>query len=186
MEPTFESFDEFWSQTHARLCRFVCGRLSDPDDAEDVLQEVFLRIYRQSGSLRDPRKLESWMIQIARNRIIDHYRSRRAWTGLSETLSSADNPIEQAEAQPQAGLLPHVRAAVQALPAPYREALVLADLQGIPQAELAERMGISLSGAKSRVQRARAKVKAALLRCFDFELDARGQVMDYREHACCC
>jgi len=73
-----------------------------------------------------------------------------------------------------------------ALPGPYREALILTEYQGLTQKEMAERLGISLSGAKSRVQRARQKVKDLLMTCCHFEFDARGLVYDYRQHCCCC
>ena len=69
---------------------------------------------------------------------------------------------------------------VRSLPEPYREALLLTDIGGLTQAEAARRLGISASGMKSRVQRGRAKLKAALLGCCEIELDRRGTVLDYR------
>ncbi len=119
--------------------------------------------------------------QVARNRLIDHYRSRRQWDELPETLSVGEEPEEEAAQD----LLPYLRETVQALPELYREALVLTDLQGLTQQDLAYRKGISLSGAKSRVQRARDKVKTALLRCFDLEFDPRGGLVGYELYCCC-
>jgi len=124
------------------------------------------------------RRLESWIYQIARNRVIDHYRRQRHWVDLPETLIIEDEDEEE----PIEKLLPYLWESVEELPDAYREALILADLQGIAQQDLADKLGITYSGAKSRVQRARQKVKESMLNCFDFEFDARGQVMDYRKN----
>ena len=83
-------------------------------------------------------------------------------------------------------LFPSVRAMVMSLPAQDRQALILTEYQGLTQKELAERLGLSLSGAKSRVQRARAKLKQQLLDCCHFELDRRGHVIDYQPRCACC
>ncbi len=186
METSTVAFNTLWDQMHSRLCWFVCSRISDGQDAEDLLQDIFLRIYDQSSSLRDPQRSESWMYQIARNRIIDHYRSRRNLVELPETLV-ADEAFENEASGDETvnHLVTYLREAMDALPEAYREALIQADIRGMAQQDLAGKLGISLSGAKSRVQRARQKVKDAMLRCFDFEFDARGQIMDYRQNCCC-
>jgi len=181
MEPVAETFETLWSRAHGPLCRFVFSRVSNAEDAEDILQEVFLSIYRQRDTLRDPNRLESWMYQVARNRIIDHYRRPRRWVDLSETLVSED-------AQEEDTLEPLKRSLQEMivdLPEPYRQALRLVDFEGMPQQDLAHQTGIGLSGVKSRVQRARSKVKEALLKCFDIDFDSRGQVMGARQHCCC-
>jgi RNA polymerase sigma-70 factor (ECF subfamily) len=86
----------------------------------------------------------------------------------------------------QAELAPSVAAMVNALPEPYREALYLTEYQGLSQRELAARLGISLSGAKSRVQRAREKLKQLLLDCCHFEFDRLGRIIDYQPRCTCC
>jgi len=78
-----------------------------------------------------------------------------------------------------AELAPCIRALVSRLPAADREALELTDLGDLTQAELAGRLGISASGARSRVQRARARLKDAVLACCEVYLDAAGAVADY-------
>ena len=186
METSVVAFDALWNQMHERLCWFVCSRVSNHQDAEDLMQDIFLRVYGQSSSLRDPQRLESWMYQIARNRIIDHYRSRRNWVDLTETLVTDEAFENEASGEETINhVVPYLREAIDTLPEAYREALIQADIHGMAQQDLAGKLGISLSGAKSRVQRARQKVKETMLRCFEFEFDARGQIMDYRHHCCC-
>jgi RNA polymerase sigma-70 factor (ECF subfamily) len=147
-------------------------------------------------------RLESWIYQIARNCIMDYYRSRRRIVPLGELgdeegYSEAAAPAMDLSARdlvaPDAfdedisqNLARDIHEIVQALPEPYREALILTEYQGLTQKEMAERLGISLSGAKSRVQRARQKVKDALMTCCHFEFDARGLVYDYCQRCCCC
>ena len=67
---------------------------------------------------------------------------------------------------------------IEGLPDAYREAIVLTEFEGLTQKELADRLGISLSGAKSRVQRARGQLKQMLLGCCQFEFDRRGGIID--------
>ena len=135
------------------------------------------------GTLRDVGKLEGWIYQITRNAIIDHYRSSRATDELPETLGSWEDAYED---DLVTRLTADVREMAEALPEPYREAFLLTAYEGVGQKEFAERLGLSYSGAKARVQRARQKVKDMLMICCHFEFDRRGMIIDYHEHHCCC
>jgi RNA polymerase sigma-70 factor (ECF subfamily) len=165
------------------LKAFIQSRVADEDDADDLLQEVFIRIHTRLCSLRDLSKLESWIYQITRNAIIDHYRSRRPGVELSESIPSED---ELDEDDPDAVLALSLTGMVDELPDTYRDALLLTEYQGLNQRQMADRLGISFSGAKSRVQRARRMLRDMLLTCCHFELDRRGAIIDYYQHCCCC
>jgi len=172
-----------WEHFSARLLSFIHRRVEDLPTAEDLLQEVFLRIHTRMETLKDESRLESWVYQIARNVILDHYRRRRDTVPVSDELPGADATMET---DPADVLASSMREMVDALPEPYREALILTEFEGLTQAELAKTLGISSSGAKSRVQRARQKIKDELLACCHFEFDRSGRVIDYWEHCCCC
>jgi RNA polymerase sigma-70 factor, ECF subfamily len=177
--------ERVWETFHAPLQQFIRRRVSDDATAEDLLQDVFLNIHQHVDTLRDVKKLESWIYQVTRNAIIDYYRSIRKTTTLEEPEAlqlTEDLPDEDVISE----LFPSVRAMVMSLPAQDRQALILTEYQGLTQKELAERLGLSLSGAKSRVQRARAKLKQQLLACCHFELDRRGHVIDYQPRCLCC
>ena len=177
--------ERVWETFHTPLQQFIRRRVSDDATAEDLLQDVFLNIHQHVDTLRDVKKLESWIYQVTRNAIIDYYRSTRATTSLDvpEAVQLAEElPDEDVITE----LFPSVRAMVISLPAQDRQALILTEYQGLTQKELAERFGLSLSGAKSRVQRARAKLKQQLLACCHFELDRRGHVIDYQPRCACC
>jgi RNA polymerase sigma-70 factor (ECF subfamily) len=165
--------EHVWEAFHTPLQQFIRRRVSDEATAEDVLQEVFLKIHQHMETLRDVKKLESWIYQITRNAIVDSYREPRPAATL-ESPEVLELPSELPDDDVVSELLPCVRAMVRNLPELDRQALVLTEYQGLTQKELAERLGLSFSGAKSRVQRAREKLKQQLLECCHFELDRRG------------
>jgi RNA polymerase sigma-70 factor (ECF subfamily) len=183
-----EPIEALWNQYSRRLGTFIRSRVEDDAEAEDILQEVFIRIHRNLCCQADWDKPESWIYQIARNLIIDHYRKRRSWVELPENLPSEPDWGEwvNLEDDPEAKLALSLREMIDELPEPYSQALILTEYQGLSQKQLAERLGISLSGAKSRVQRAREKLRDMLLNCCHFELDRRGRVLDYYQLCCCC
>ena len=128
--------------------------------------------------------LESWIYRVTRNLVIDHYRKRRPSDELpDETPADSDSSTED---DPRTRLAFSLRETIDQLPRQYRDALVATEYDGLSQQQLAEREGISLSGAKSRVQRAREKLRRLLLECCHFELDRLGRIMDYHQRCCRC
>lgn len=103
-----------------------------------------------------------------------------------DAVEVLDLPEELPDDDVVSELLPCVRAMVRSLPEMDRQALVLTEYQGLTQKEMAERLGLSFSGAKSRVQRAREKLKQQLLECCHFELDRRGHIIDYQPRCQSC
>ena len=178
--------EQVWESFHTHLQQFIRKRVPDDPTAEDLLQEVFLKIHQRIETVKDVRRLESWVYQITRHVIIDYYRGKeRLWAALD-----APEALELAEDLPDddvvGALFPSVRAMVKSLPEHDRQALVLTEYQGLTQKELADRLGLSFSGAKSRVQRAREKLKQMLLECCHFELDRRGHIIDYQPRCAHC
>jgi RNA polymerase sigma-70 factor (ECF subfamily) len=102
---------------------------------------------------------------------------------IPESLPGAPDLPEE---DPEAVLALSLKEMVDELPESYRQALILTDYQGMSQKQLAESLGMSLSGAKSRVQRARDKLRDMLLSCCHFEFDRRGRIVDYYQRCCGC
>ncbi|HLH60559.1 MAG TPA: RNA polymerase sigma factor SigZ [Ktedonobacteraceae bacterium] len=173
-----------WEEFHPRLKQFILRRIPDEEQAEDVLQEVFLKIHTHIATLRQEEKLQSWLYQIARNTITDYYRTPKATIDLSDALTLPEEPVVEDDIVKD--LIPAVKRMVDSLPDEYRQAIIMTEYEGITQRELAERLGLSFSGAKSRVQRAREKLKAMLLDCCHFEFDRLGKVIDYQPRCDCC
>jgi RNA polymerase sigma-70 factor (ECF subfamily) len=163
-----------WEALAGQLRPFIARRVPSPADADDVLQEVLVRVHRGLPTLRDEDRLAPWVYRIARNAIVDHVRTRPPVNGERPDDTAAPAIDDDDAAQDLAGALAFF---VAALPSPYREAITLTELEGRTQREAAEMVGISLSGMKSRVQRGRARLRAMLEACCEIALDARGRVM---------
>jgi RNA polymerase sigma-70 factor, ECF subfamily len=175
--------EQLWETFSRPLYQFIHRRVGDPQGAEDILQDVFLKIHTHIDTLRTPDRLTSWIYQITRNAIADYHRAQRPTAELAETLAAADELVDDDVVRE---LSPCVSAMVAALPETYREALRLTEYQGLSQKALSEQLGISFSGAKSRVQRARAKIKEQLLDCCHFQFDHAGRIIDYQPRCACC
>lgn len=168
------TLEQIWHEFAGKLGQFIRARVADPATAEDILQDVFVKIQARLGQLKDPTKLQSWIYLITRNAIIDHYRTRKETVEVPESLVAEEEPQTSETEELKAAFL----RMIHSLPEPYREALVLTEFDGLTQQQLAERLGISLSGAKSRVQRGRQQLKQMLTDCCTFEFDRRGKVID--------
>ncbi|MBX3742079.1 MAG: sigma-70 family RNA polymerase sigma factor [Akkermansiaceae bacterium] len=171
------------SELRNSLLRFVQSRVRDRHLAEDLTQEILLRGVTKVAGLKDQERLESWLFQIARNTIADHFRRAKSMDSCADDLPDNEDPcgyIAEEEAVLREMLSAYVRGVVEALPDIYRNALRYTDYEGHTQAELAGKEGISLSGAKSRVQRARQEVRAAVEKCCHIETDRYGTVLEVK------
>lgn len=180
-----------WQQVHDGLRVFVAKRVANEAEVEDILQEVFLRMHRKLDSLKDPRRMVSWLFQITRNAITDYYRAPARQCEMPAGLSAdldADHPAsvpsvagESTDAgQLRTELAGCLRPMIDRLSADYRQAVTLVELDGLTQQAAAKRLGLSVSGMKSRVQRGRRQLKDMLEACCEIQLDGRRGVADYR------
>lgn len=165
--------DTLWREFSKPLRRFLRRRARSEADADDLLQEVFIRIQRHLPDLREPAKLHGWIYRIARNVVIDHYRTRRESVPLADEAEPADPGGRDA-----VDLTAALRRFLDALPPHYREPLVRHEFQGESIAEVAATLGLSVAAAKTRVRRARLLLREMLDRCCRFEFDRRGHVIE--------
>lgn len=169
--------ERIWRDYHAALRGFIRARVRDDAVADDILQDVFVRIQSGIGGLREPGKLKSWIYRITRNAVVDHHRASKGLASLPHWLAAAEQDAEDRARQDiEDCLMPLIRR----LPDKYREAVTLSEIDGLTQKQVAERLGLSLSGAKSRVQRGRAMIKEMLQACCRFAFDRRGTLVDYQ------
>lgn len=168
------SLEQIWHEFSEPLRHFIQRRVSDPALAEDLVHDVFLKASTGWDRLTEPAKLPGWLFLIARNAVVDHYRKRKTTVAVSDDLTAPDPP----DAGENEALQAAFRRMIHSLPGPYREAILLTEFEGLTQRDLAKRQGISLSGAKSRVQRGRQRLKEMLLDCCRFEFDRRGHAFD--------
>jgi RNA polymerase sigma-70 factor (ECF subfamily) len=164
--------EQLWHSLAAQLRSFIIGRIGNPAVAEDVLQDVFMKLHEKLPSLREADRIEAWVWRITRNALADHLRRQRPTEELPADLRNADREPDLPD------LRPALRQFLAALPPEDREALELTEFHGLKQEELAARLGLSLSGAKSRVQRARARLRAEFEACCRLDFDQRGRVIE--------
>jgi len=177
------STSDIWERFSKELHRFIARRVENPLDADDLLQDTFIKIHTRIDTLQDEERLAAWIYSIARNTINDYYRSRRAQFELSDDLVAGD---EADDDNPEIELAKGLKAMIDDLPDKYRRPLELYELKGMKQSEIALLMGLSLSGAKSRLQRGREQLRQNLLDCCHFEFDRRGRIIDYLPKQQCC
>lgn len=176
--------EKLWEAFRDRLRAFVTRRVRHPEDVDDILQEVFLRIHRNLEGLDQRGSLPSWIFQITRNSIVDHYRSRRRKEeSLDEGVHQPATPVEEDSLKELRELAQCLSPMIRSLPEAYRDALVMTDLDGATQQEAARRAGVSLSGMKSRIQRARRLLRESLLACCRIEVSRRGEILDYSAYS---
>ena len=178
--------EEVWKLLSAKLRSFLHQQVTDDTLADDLLQETFVRIHNGIHSLNDGERTSAWVFRIARNTIADHFRRTKPMETLKDEPDSPTKETEKGNLNEQvAEWLPSM---LGDLPKRYREAVELFELHDVPQQEIADRLGLSLSGAKSRVQRGREKLKETLLQCCHFDFDRRGNVIDFepRSPSCSC
>ncbi len=180
--------EALWRDLRTRLLSFLRRRVATPEDAEDLLQEVFTRIHENAPTLAEVESVTGWVYRTAGNAVTDYYRRRAAFARATEALAASPSTVPDDDyAAAEEELAQCLRPLIATLPSTYGQALELTELEGRTQGEAAETLGLSLSGMKSRVQRGRTKLKEVLLDCCHVEIDRRGGVVGYepRDRAQC-
>jgi len=163
-------------QFRRQLGGFIRNRVPDDATADELTQEVWLRVVKKLGNLREVEKLEPWLYQIARNVVTDFHRRHRPHEELPEEIPATEDEREIETLRGQ--LNDYIKGVVHSLAEPHREALRLTLYEGLSQVELAERLGLSVTAAKSRVQRARAEVRKTMEQCCRWEFDRFGNAVE--------
>ncbi|MCP2043458.1 RNA polymerase sigma factor SigZ [Pontibacter sp. HSC-36F09] len=158
----------------ARLRSFVMKRVKDKDEANDILQQLYVKLYKHCEQLQEVRNMNAWLYQIARNAVYDYFREQGRSIPVEDEGKLEEQLQQDSEHQDSESL---VLPLINMLPVEYAEPLRLSEIEGISQKEIAERLGMSYSGAKSRVQRGREKLKELFLECCHLELDRKGALV---------
>lgn len=173
---------EVWKEFSDKLRYFILKRVPDSDAADDILQDVFVKIHTHMDRLQNEDRMESWIYQIVRHAIADYYRVFKSSVNVDEIPLAVEQEPEDAIKE----LAPCLKGMIRALPKKYRDVLMMTTFGGLNQKELAQKYNLSPSGARSQVQRARKKLKELLLNCCHFEFDRLGKMIDYQQRPDCC
>jgi len=177
--------EQIWRELSERLRQFVRSRVESAADVDDIMQTVFMRIHSKLDGLRQPDRLESWIFQITRNSIADHF--RRKQPVQDDVDSIVDHSTRMQPDNATAEIARCLTPLIERLSEDQRQALSMYEFEGVSQKDIAKRESISLSAAKSRIQRGRKALEVMLKACCEFQFDRRGNVMEYKAtDANCC
>ena len=174
MQPalTYVCHKNAWRQHQAEIRSFLARRTGSAAEADDLLQEVFLKALHQGQDFCSLDNARAWLFQVARNLLVDRLRLAKEQVPLPDDLVAEGAP-ETAPVDLLSHCLPRV---LSELSAEDRDAIVLCDIQGMTQKAFAERLRLSLPAAKSRVQRARLRLRAQLAEACQLTFDEEGKV----------
>lgn len=171
-----------WDEFSARLHSYIMKRVKDEAQADDILQEVFLRIHQKLETLQEEEKLKSWVFSITQNTLNDYFRQQKK--RQEEPIEDEEHipDEEQSDGNMQACLRPFI----QQLPEPYKHTIMEAELQNRKYQDLADAEGLSLSAIKSRVQRGRELIKEMFIQCCHFSVDKEGKLKGEHQDPSAC
>lgn len=164
-----------WQEHKNELRNFILKRVKDQDLANDILQDVLMKVYNFCMSKSGVRNIRSWLFQIAQNTITDHYRKQTKFTDL-ENLTEIENEDQNIAFSEAAN---YILPMLDFLPKEYSVPLKLADIDNMKQADIAVKLNLGLSATKSRIQRARQLLKAEFITCCHFETDKQGNLISF-------
>jgi RNA polymerase sigma-70 factor (ECF subfamily) len=182
--------EDLWAKVHAQLFGYISKHVKSKDEVNDIIQDTFIKVKTNIDKLINPAKVESWIFQIARNTMNDYFRKQKK---TYNNVGDSDEPIIEPSAFDEEDIKVQIQTkefsqyagfVVSELPEKYRIAVQMADIEGLSMKEIADELNISVSGAKSRVQRGRKLIKEIILKCCDVNTDKYGNIVDYERRNC--
>ncbi|WP_028022461.1 RNA polymerase sigma factor SigZ [Enterovibrio calviensis] len=175
------TIETIWGEYQSSVKAFLHAKVSNPDDVDDLLQDIVLKTYLHLEEVRDNTKIKSWLFQVANNAIIDFYRQK----GKGKHLTQDDLWFEHDKDDVREELSECMLPFIQALPREDADMLTAIELYGQSQKAYAEKYGMNYSTLKSRLQKSRSKINALFNECCELKLDKNGSVIDYEERKDC-
>ena len=174
-----------FKQFHVELLGYIRSKIRSREDAEDILQNVFIRISSNVDKLSEEVKLKNWIFTITRNAIIDYYRMNATRKKVAVQEEINDDIIESDDPDPTKGLDQCMSSMIGLLPEEYRDIIIESEINGVKQKDLALRYGIPYPSLRSKVQRGRERLKQLFYNCCHIETDKLGNVIEARGKADC-
>ena len=175
------SLKEIYIDFEKSLYAYIFSKVKNKHTSEDILQDIFIKINDNISNLKEKDKLKSWIFSIARNSIMDYFRSNKNHIDIDDV----EIPLENAESKSECYhtcLTPFINQ----LDDKYKDALLNTELGNLSQKDYAKKIGISYSGAKSRVQRAKLQIRQSFISCCMIKKDAAGNTFIDETEECTC
>ena len=166
------------------LLGYIRTKVSDMHDAEDILQNTFVKVASNLDSVHRQEKLQAWIFAIARNTIADHYRKKG-----SSVSGQFDEELSETTPEPVSTVIATsldccLMNFLDQLPGEYRDILIDVELKDVKQKDLVDKYKLAYPSIRSRVQRGREKLKQVLLSCCDIATDSRGNLLEVTGKKC--
>ncbi|MCL7753794.1 sigma-70 family RNA polymerase sigma factor [Polaribacter sp. Z022] len=162
---------QVWTSYSEDLKRFIISKVKNNTIADDILQDTFIKIHTKLHTLKDLNKLKSWCFTIARNSILDY------WKSTNQTFEIANFESETETSETIHTEKDCLRGILKSLPKKYRDPLFLSDIKGLKQQEVANQLKQSLPTTKSQIQRARKLIAQGFMDCCGFVLNSEGNLV---------
>ncbi|MCK9220870.1 MAG: sigma-70 family RNA polymerase sigma factor [Bacteroidales bacterium] len=172
---------KIWEDFHKELRAYVAKTVRNKEDTDDIMQDVFVKIIRNIEKVNKAENLRQYLYGIVKNAIRDYFNNQK-----HKNNGIPDFVIEEEIELLNSIIADRLKPFINQLPEKYKEALLITEFQNISQKELAEKLNISYSGAKSRVQRGKEKLKELLLACCAFQSDIYGNIIEVKQNKCKC
>ncbi|MBS1601323.1 MAG: sigma-70 family RNA polymerase sigma factor [Bacteroidetes bacterium] len=174
------SIEEIWAIHGPKIAEYICQKTNHQDHCHDLLQDVYLKVQKHVAKIEKAQNMLPYILRMAHNVVNDYYRAKPT-TAVIDDSAMRDCCSAPAMDHPNARLADNfLKELIDSLPTLYRHALVRTELEGISQKQLAAELGISYSGAKSRVQRAKEMIRQSIIGCCGYQFDRYGNVI-----SCC-
>ena len=179
------NFDELWSGFNEKLFRYIESQVKNPYDAEDILQDVFVKIFRGIGQLENQEAIKPWIYRVTKNTIIDFYKKKKDVSVAPEVLYLVEEETGDADNMNE-DIYKCIESMLFQIPDKYQAVYEMHKKKEMKHREIAEELDISVSASKVRLKRAKDMFREKLLECCDFEVDNYGNIIDYEEKGKCC
>jgi RNA polymerase sigma-70 factor (ECF subfamily) len=164
-----------WQEHENELRLFLNGQVKNPVLAEDLLQDVFVKALAQGSQFCELENARAWLFRVARNHMSDYFRTHKRHEDVQDDLPAPESMVD-----PVANLASCLPTAMKRLGKEDYEIIERCDLEGMTQGEYARLKGLALPAAKSRIQRARKRLKQQLHQACQVILDDQGNVCCFK------
>jgi RNA polymerase sigma-70 factor (ECF subfamily) len=169
---TNEFLTKTWNEFSDKLFYFIVARVDSKEDAEDLLQEVFIKMQLNIDKFEHGTNLNAWLYAITRNTITDYYRSKKPNQSIESTLSKELFDDVTSDSHDFCCLEPHINE----LPEKYQRTIYLSEIKGYKHQDISDELGVSLSAIKSQVVRGRELLKEKFVSCCKYHLNSDGKL----------
>lgn len=160
-----------WDSYSEDIKRFILSKTNDNSVADDILQDTFIKVHTKLHTLKDDDKIKSWLFAVARYTLMDYFKARKVKTEFEDfDVEDTSETYQHTEKDCLKGILVN-------LPKKYREPIFLADIMGLKQKEVAQRLHLPLPTLKSQIQRGRQKIAQGFMDCCGYEMNEQGYLV---------